>query len=157
MANYTIMGNRLKIKVKISLTQFANQKPYFSVTADVYEHTGRRGRPRFLACGCCHEYIQQITDKFNDVISLHLCHMDGTPMYAVENGKYRLGLTKYQSFDVKRVMSHFRCNEDEAYTLLKHANTGNLEEYIDNIYRPRWKQKADAIIHKYNLQIEREE
>lgn len=156
MANYTLKGNGLKIKVHISLTQLGNQKPYFSVTADVYEYTGRPGRPRFLACGCCHKYIQQVTDKFNDVISLHLADEDGTPMHAVTNSKYWLGLTKYQSFDVKRVMSHFRCNEDEVYILLKHANNGSLEEYIDSVYRPRWKQEADAIIRKYNLVVKRE-
>lgn len=121
--------------------------------ADVYEHTGR---PRFLACGCCHEYIQRVTDRFNDVIALHLGSIDGAPMYAVENGKYWLGLTKYQTFEPKNVMKYFRCTEREAYTLLRHANTGTLENLIDNVYRPRWKQEADAIIRKYNLVVKKE-
>lgn len=38
--------------------------------------------------GSCHKEIQQTTNIFNDIISLHLADINGLPMHALENGFY---------------------------------------------------------------------
>lgn len=148
----------IKCVVDIQLTKFEGQAPYFSVTGEAYRITGRQGRPPMLACGCIHDYIQQVTDKFDDVIALHLADIDGTPMHAVENGLYWLGQTKYQGLDSEKAKKHFRCTDSEIIELLaayKHGKQAYID-YIDKHLRPRWKQEAQAVIDKYGLEVESE-
>ncbi len=84
----TITGKGKEIVIDIQLTQFGNQIPYFSVTASVYPIGKPKTERNLISAGCCHEEIQTLTEKFNDVIALHLSDIDGKPMYPLENGFY---------------------------------------------------------------------
>lgn len=148
----------IKCIVNIQLTKFKGQAPYFSVTGEAYHITGRQGRPPMLASGCIHDYIQQVTSRFDDVIALHLSDIDGTPMHAVENGLYWLGQTKYQALDIEVAKRHFRCTDSEIIELLaayKHGKQAYID-YIDKHLRPRWQQEAQDVIDKYGLEVEAE-
>lgn len=121
MAKQFVIAKRsvgIKCVVNIQLTKFKGQAPYFSVTGEAYRITGRQGRPPMLASGCIHDYIQQVTSRFDDVIALHLSDIDGTPMHAVENGLYWLGQNKYQALDTEEAKRHFRCTDSEIIELL---------------------------------------
>ena len=148
----------IKCVVNIALRNFKGQAPYFSVTGEAYRITGRQGRPPMLSSGCIHDYIQQVTSRFNDVIALHLSDIDGTPMHAVENGLYWLGQNKYQVLDTEVAKRHFRCTDSEIIELLaayKHGKQAYID-YIDKHLRPRWLQEAQAVIDKYGLEVEAE-
>ena len=140
-------------KVKIELCQNGNQKPYFSITGKVNRIA--QGNP--IVCrGTCHSEIMEATNKFNDIIPLHLSDINGIPMYAVENGIYFLGLTKYHAFDKAATMLHFRCKEIEIPELLYHAKAGDLQEFLQKKYYPRWKSQAEKCIQKYALMDEKQ-
>lgn len=161
MAKQFVVSKRsvgIKCVVNIQLTKFKGQAPYFSVTGEAYRITGRQGRPPMLASGCIHDYIQQVTSRFDDVIALHLSDIDGTPMHAVENGLYWLGQNKYQALDTEAAKRHFRCTDSEIIELLaayKHGKQAYID-YIDKHLRPRWQQEAQAVIDKYGLEVEAE-
>lgn len=161
MAKQFVVAKRsvgIKCIVNIQLTKFKGQAPYFSVTGEAYRITGRQGRPPMIASGCIHDYIQQVTSRFDDVIALHLSDIDGTPMHAVENGLYWLGQNKYQALDTEEAKRHFRCTDSEIIELLaayKHGKQVYID-YIDKHLRPRWRQEAQAVIDKYGLEVEAE-
>lgn len=161
MAKQFVVASRskgIKCVVNIALRKFKGQAPYFSVTGEAYRITGRQGRPPMLASGCIHDYIQQVTSRFDDVIALHLSDIDGTPMHAVENGLYWLGQNKYQALDTEAAKRHFRCTDSEIIELLaayKHGKQAYVD-YIDKHLRPRWQQEAQAVIDKYGLEVEAE-
>lgn len=152
----TIIGKRRRININIQLTQLGEQKPYFSITANVYEATGKRGRPTLLCSGSCHEQIQAITSHFDDVIALHLSDINGVPMHAVANGAYWMGNSKYQGFDASKAKAHFRCNNEELKEAYKAMKENRLADYVNTTFVPRWKQEADAVIQKYKLTIKKE-
>lgn len=161
MAKQFVVAKRsvgIKCVVNIQLTKFKGQAPYFSVTGEAYRITGRQGRPPMLASGCIHDYIQQVTSRFDDVIALHLSDIDGTPMHAVENGLYWLGQNKYQALDTEEAKRHFRCTDSEIIELLAAYKYGKQAyiDYIDKHLRPRWQQEAQAVIDKYGLEVEAE-
>lgn len=85
----TIKNKDIKVIVEVKLTQLGNQKPYFSVTGEVYPVDRPAIERNLICCGCCHDDIQAITKEFNDIISLHLSDIDGLPLYPLENGFYR--------------------------------------------------------------------
>ena len=73
----------------------------------------------------------------------------------IANGVYFLGLTKYHAFDKAATMSHFRCKEIEIPELLYHAKVGDLQEFLQKKYYPRWKSQAEKCIQKYALMDEK--
>jgi hypothetical protein len=152
----TIIGKGRRLNIDIQLTQLGEQKPYFSITANVYEATGKPGRPALLYSGCCHGAIQAITSHFDDVIALHLSDINGVPMHAVANGAYWMGDSKYQMFDATKAKAHFRCNDEELKEAYKAMKENRLADYVNTTFVPRWKQEADAVIQKYKLTIKKE-
>lgn len=66
-----------------------NSAPYFTITADV-ERLAANGWVEDSG-GCLHDLIREhFGDRFDDLIALHLCAIDGVPMHAVANGWYWL-------------------------------------------------------------------
>lgn len=63
---------------------------YFSITAEVYtRHNGRGPWPKNpTCCGCCHDQIAVFFPEFIPFINLHLCDLNGAPMYPVSNSRY---------------------------------------------------------------------
>lgn len=84
----TIKNEEIKVIVEVKLTQFRNQKPYFSITGEVYLANKPAIERNLIRCGCCHDDIQAITTEFDDIISLHLSDIDGLPLHPLENGFY---------------------------------------------------------------------
>lgn len=150
-----------------------NRQPHFSITATGYEN----GKDSFG--GCCHEIIAERFPELNDMISLHLSGMDGTPMHAEGNGFYWLagmvgGMGQQyhggnsepakSATDCARIFSnHARVTEAEAWQLAGrinklHKDVGRKEARAEfkawtDAQRPRWKAEADAAIRKYGLGI----
>lgn len=84
----TIRNKDIEIIVKIDLTQLGYQKPYFSITGEVYPADKPATKRNLIASGCCHDAIQAITNEFDDIIALHLSDIDGQPLHPLENGFY---------------------------------------------------------------------
>lgn len=151
------------IEATAILHKIGNQKPYFSLTGRVLEN----GREYYA--GAIHDEILKAFPELADIAALHLSDIDGLPMHSFENGKYWAGFTKYQEANSKHLASLWRISQDDAAGLLYDAlndkcheievETGEivLEETLLKEFHDRqitrWKQEADAVIKKYNLEI----
>jgi len=151
------------IEATAILHKIGNQKPYFSLTGRVVENGRESVR------GAIHDKILKAFPQLADIAALHLSDIDGKPMHSFENGKYWAGFTKYQDANSKHLADLWRISQDDAAGLLYDAlndqchnievETGEiileetlLKEFHDK-QLPRWKQEADAVIRKYNLEI----
>jgi len=77
-------GSNAQIKVEAGLHYLqGNDRPYFSVTADVKGSQGEAG-------GCMHTEIAKYWPKLAPIIALHLSTDQGEPMHAEANGWYSL-------------------------------------------------------------------
>ena len=142
-----------------------NSAPYFSITADIF----RNGC--FDSGGCQHEAILKRFPRFSDLAALHLSDIDGAPMYALENGFYHLGGTKWQRPKYDVAAKHFRIPESDARALTRDlfgihfsecggflapgaaiAAKERLGAWI-NTQRQRWKEEAQACIEKHGLVV----
>lgn len=124
-----------------------NKRPYFFVTGNI---------PREKTCGAIHKEILEVFPDMADIVALHLRDDDGAPMYPLENGWYfyegwRGGLLKhiseYQCF--LALCKHLMLSEQEVKDLPK-MTMKDFEKFIETL-RPMWKEKADAVIKKYDL------
>jgi hypothetical protein len=79
-------NNHYAFKVTAELTHLqGNEKPYFSITGEVYHKATRSMRMG----GCCHEEILKVWPSAAPIVALHLRHFpDGEPGEA--NGFYNL-------------------------------------------------------------------
>ncbi len=87
----TRSNDEITVKVKVRLDdQCKNGHEDFSVTADVYQ----KGKPMIdkymVCCGCCHEEVLLLFPELKQFVDLHLCDVNGAPMYAADNGFYRI-------------------------------------------------------------------
>lgn len=149
-----------------------NSSPYFSVTVDGREN-GREGFG-----GCCHDKVLQHFPQLADLVALHLCDMDGAPMYADSNGFYWLagivdmgqeyhgGSGQYgkpASECIRIAADHFRITEKEVIALAGRCNkafkAGGTDaakavakEFTD-AQRPRWKAEALAAVKRWELGV----
>jgi hypothetical protein len=151
------------IEVDAILRKIGNQKPYFSLTGRIFEN-GRES-----VSGVIHEEILKAFPQLEDFVSLHLSDIDGKPMHSFENGKYWAGFTKYQETENKNLSKLWRISEKSAQRLSYDSlveESQKIKEDTDKDVLPeelfknfhdrqlrRWKQEADNIIKKYNLEI----
>ncbi len=106
-----------------------NDKPYFSITGEVYNpRSRRRGGDGCIMGGCIHDVIVSYWPQVQPLVNLHLSDIDGVPMHAADNAAYWAGLTKYQPLDVERLTRHLRITADIAADMV--AWVGNF--YGDN-------------------------
>jgi len=150
-------------EAKAVLHKIGNQKPYFSLTGRVVKD-GRE-----VTSGAIHEEILEAFPEIEDIAKLHLSDIDGKPMHSFENGKYWAGFTKWENGNNKNLSRLWRISEKSAEKLQYDAlndqcreievDTGEivLEETLLKDFHdrqlPRWKQEADNIIKKYNLEL----
>lgn len=156
----------------------ANGRPYFTVTADLFE------RGLMQACGCLHEEIEeQFPGKYTDLIGLHLSDIDGIPGHAAENAWYWLagaipghfnvsyhggnGTPKRSENDCLEIFAkHLRISFAEAVIILeqvrakamaaRHSRIDVAREELTRIVegmKPRWKREADACIERHKLNV----
>lgn len=121
----TITGKETEIIINIQLTQLGKQRPYFSVTASVYAANLPRTERNLISCGCCHDDIQAITNKFDDVIALHLSNIDGQPMYSLGNGFYHYA----EGIKEDGTPVYFK-NEEEANKAKKNNKEWVYQEFL---------------------------
>lgn len=141
-----------------------NRSPYFSLTCSYYQ-----------GGGAAHELILQHFPQFADLAALHLADVDGSPMYAVENGFYHMGgseiLGKYNPPNWTYAANHFRIAESEVRQLARdlfgvhYSETAGflspgaratakaaLASWVDT-QRARWLAEADACIRHHGLKV----
>jgi len=152
------------IEANLTLRKIGNQKPYFSLTGRVVENGVES------VCGAIHKEILEAFPQLEDAAAMHLSDMDGKPMHSFENGKYWAGFTKWEDGNAKNLSQLWRISEKSAERLQYDAlneqaqeievDTGEivleetlLKEFHDR-QLPRWKQEAEHIIKKYNLEAE---
>lgn len=113
----------------------------FAATMDIYRKA-RNGRWVWESGGCQHEELVRRFPWAEPIVRLHLCHFDGSPTYAVENGFYFIEKGKDAT-----AMKHFRVSPDE-YELLEKAPGKDILKYlvIKMGLPERWKSEADACI-----------
>lgn len=152
------------IEANLTLHKIGNQLPYFSLT-------GRAVVDGIEAySGTIHEEILSAFPELEDAAPLHLSDINGQPIHSFENGKYWAGFTQWQKPNAKALAKLWRISEKRAEGLLFDAlalqsqeiqeDTGEfvhsetlLKEFHDRQLR-RWKQEAEHIIKKYNLEVE---
>jgi hypothetical protein len=165
------LPNREKIRINYGLSWLTgNRAPYFSITATIYEKRAN-GRLVDIGGGCCHDSILKARPDMADIVALLLCDIDGAPMYALENGFYHLGGTKYSRPNYIHAANHFRITEGEARQLVRDLFGDSFSEtagflsqdaakdakarlavWVDS-QRARWNQDAQTVIAKYGLAI----
>jgi len=147
-------------EAKAVLHRIGNQKPYFSLTGRVVKD-GRE-----VTSGAIHEEILEAFPEIEDIAKLHLSDIEGKPMHSFENGKYWAGFTRWEEANSKHLASLWRISENRARGLMHDALMAQLwqdgdsdtlpETLLKNFHDkqlPRWKQEADNVIKKYNLEL----
>lgn len=113
-----------------------NPYGYFSVTGEFYAPGDRKNKPSI--CGCVHEYIQEVTHEFDDLIALHLSDEHGVPLHAYANGRYYLDHPEEFSDEV--VAKHFRIGLGGVGEL-RFLHTWQLKDWVE-AQKPRWAEEA---------------
>jgi len=147
-------------EAKAVLHRIGNQKPYFSLTGRVVKD-GRE-----VTSGAIHEEILEAFPELEDIAKLHLSDIDGKPMHSFENGKYWAGFTRWEEANSKHLASLWRISENRARGLMHDAlmaqlwQDGDSDTLPETLLKdfhdrqlPRWKQEADNVIKKYNLEL----
>lgn len=165
----TTTAPRTILIVNAQLSQHGEQKPYFSITGEIWEPV--RGNPEKLeekygadfkkingkqyllgSCGCIHEDIARRQPKYKSLIPLHLSDIDGVPMYAIDNGFYH-----FKSSGEAVVQKYLRLTDGQmrelrqrmiALGMTKEVFAGFVSEML-----PIWKAEAEKAIADFNLQI----
>ena len=147
-------------EAKAILHRIGNQKPYFSLTGRVVKD-GRE-----VTSGAIHEEILEAFPEIEDIAKLHLSDIEGKPMHSFENGKYWAGFTRWEEANSKHLASLWRISENRARGLMHDAlmaqlwQDGDSDTLPETLFKdfhdrqlPRWKQEADNVIKKYNLEL----
>jgi len=147
-------------EAKAVLHRIGNQKPYFSLTGRVVKD-GRE-----VTSGAIHEEILEAFPEIEDIAKLHLSDIEGKPMHSFENGKYWAGFTRWEEANSKHLASLWRISENRARGLMHDAlmaqlwQDGDSDTLPETLFKdfhdrqlPRWKQEADNVIKKYNLEL----
>lgn len=142
----------LKSTADRSLTAFGglhyikgNTSPYFSLTGE------ERENGRVVSCGCMHEPLLDKWPELADLAALHLSDLNGVPMYAVENGWYFYGGTKWQARDNAALARHLRITMDVAEAL-SFENKAQFALFVDG-QRTRWAAEARECIAHHQLVV----
>jgi hypothetical protein len=148
------------IEANLILHKIGNQLPYFSLTGRIVKHGHE------TTSGAIHKEILEAFPQLEDAAALHLSDMNGKPMHSFENGKYWAGFTKLNECSSKNLASLWRISQNRAAGLTRDALMAQLWQDGDSDTLPetllkdfhdrqlrRWKQEADNVIKKYNLEI----
>lgn len=129
--------------IEISLNdEYKNGHQDFSITGEVYLPGKPKTENNMICCGAIGDEISTEFVEFSLFNQLHLCDVNGAPMYAVPNGFYHVKRMSEIGF-----MSYFRCTKEE-YDMLSTSEDeihfkGIL--YFSDIPK-RWKEQANEAI-----------
>lgn len=134
-----------------------NSSGYFTITADLFR-TEKSREP--MACGCLHDDIVEFAppeerDRYRALIAIHLSDAAGAPMYALENGRYWLGM-KGAEYRADAVAKHYRITLAEAESLAGRFvdDRAGAAEYTDQ-HRARWSREATEA-RRYLVELARQ-
>lgn len=137
--------------IEAHLHKYEGQEPYFSVSHEVW-HANKKGEidKRYKdpwSMGVCGEEVSKVFPELKDLIDFHLRDINGEPMYTLENGLYFI-----RENNVNAVKSYF--HTDDIDELMKIKTEEELQEYlVNNGFYDKWKEEANSLIKKYNLQV----
>ena len=139
-------GTQLVVEYGLQTTNHT----YFSITSTLYRD-GKRNDSSYISGGCQHEVIQKTTNKFDDLIKLHLSNVSGEPMYAVEDGFYHYCNDKKAGADYLRLSTEQAKElEDFLGTNSKQTKKGKFIDFVEKM-KPIWLKEAKAVIEKFDL------
>jgi len=127
--------------IKIELAdECKNGHNDFSITGNVYP-AGKRGDRHMLHCGAIGDEIAKVFPELAIFNDLHLCNVNGVPMYAIANGIYH----------IKNQPQHIKCHfnaTDEEVEILKTAEDEQVLSYmlVNMGIVKRWKETANKAI-----------
>lgn len=149
------LPDRYKLRARFALDHISgNRRPHFSITAELL-NLRRRGDNRIEACGQLTDDIRRWLPDLTPWLPIHLADDEGTPMYAVQNGAYWLGLSdpRYLPDDTPQLGTFarlWRVDKARARELYDYArNDPNPTEalhFLAKQERPRWAEEARAAL-----------
>ena len=84
-----IRNTETNAEIKIRLNdECGNGLETFAITATFWEPGRARVDGNLLHGGCCHDEILQVRPDLKIFVDLHLCDVDGMPIYPIKNGLY---------------------------------------------------------------------
>jgi len=86
----TVGGKTYVIKVRLN-DECKNGHNDFSITGSIYEAGKPMTERNMISCGACGDEIAKKIPSLKIFNDLHLCDVNGAPMYAIANGFYHLG------------------------------------------------------------------
>jgi hypothetical protein len=115
--------NKLAYNVNVTIHGNENKHRYFSITGNVRRLTkkGTPDRRGSIYSGAIADRFVKAFPKYKELCDLHLCKLDGSPAYAVENGVYYIEHDKKYSFAV--IANHFHISTKEAIALYNAGET----------------------------------
>lgn len=117
------------LKAKAEFASIGNQPPYFSITADLYEHG------RDVAGGCMHDEVAEHFPEFAPYIRWHLTSLDG-PMHYLANAIYHagfcLGMENSRNLDHLKSTIVFGAVESDASVDLEKLDASSLQSFLVN-------------------------
>jgi hypothetical protein len=140
------LPNRYSFSATAQLVHLdGNARPYFSVTGE--ERNLRRiPENQVEACGAMHNRIVKHFPELTSLVALHLSDDDGTPMHAVANGVYWLGLNTLLPRNLINFARLWRMPVDHAWTIndavrMHHTPTEHVAT-LATAQAPRWAREA---------------
>lgn len=126
-----------------------NKTPYLTITGEFWEKRPNKNSSRWDDpdyCGRLQEIITKHTDRFNDLIALHLSDaITGEPLHALENGFYHLK-NGYPEKAAKLLRI-------DAQQLTGITTKDQLAQLIESQLKNQWQLERDAVVEKYGLKM----
>lgn len=136
----TINGLTYYIAIRLN-DECKNGHNDFSITGMVYEADKPKIDRYCHGGGAMGDTLAKLFPELSIFNELHLCDVNGAPMYAIENGFY------FIQNEPKHIMSHFRVNEKEAEILKTAEDRQQLIYMIEQMgLIKRWKDEANKAI-----------
>jgi hypothetical protein len=137
------------ISVRAQLVQRQdNHPPYFSITGEVFNPRSRRqGGDGCLIGGCIHDEILHYFPQCAPLVEMHLCDIDGTPLYAGENTAYFAGFNDSRTPQFHTLAKHLGVTLDKAMEMYQWVLDyfGYFPDAYDSITTPAhaWRVAID--------------
>lgn len=140
-------NSEITVRVTVRLDdECRNGHEDFSVTAGVYQYGMPKIDKYMVCCGCCHEEVLQLFPEFKQFVDLHLCDVNGAPMYAVSNGFYHKGNNPDKWVEYNHLM------QEEANQMPLVEDQEHYQYLLNKLgVIDRWKAEAQAAIKVLEL------
>ena len=140
-------NSEITVRVTVRLDdECRNGHEDFSVTAGVYQYGMPKIDKYMVCCGCCHEEVLQLFPEFKQFVDLHLCDVNGAPMYAVSNRFYHKGNNPDKWVEYNHLM------QEEANQMPLVEDQEHYQYLLNKLgVIDRWKAEAQAAIKVLEL------